>query len=293
MNKHTILPALPAIALATAGLAFVLLTYSFSKLPPKPTIPMCHDPNLAIAEFAAFADDKNFLDAHPAPLPIEAVHQGKMIEFPVAGGANGRGFLMTSHGNTQKYLLLFHEWWGLNDYVKNETSMWCHSLGINVLAIDLYDGKVATTSEEASSIMKANDPVRSAAIIEAAAKHLGEKADFRTMGWCFGGGWSLQAALLLKDKAKGCVMFYGMPEKDVEKLKTLACDALFVHATQDQWINDQVVTDFEMNMKSAGKALAVHRYDANHGFANPSGQRYHQPSATASRAAVRAYLAGK
>jgi len=292
MKKQTIITT---ITLAIAGTALSLLALAFSPKPtdPEPAMPMCHDPNLAIAEFAAFANDKDFLDAHPAPLPIEAVHQGKMIEFPVAGGANGRGFLMTSHGNTQKYLLLFHEWWGLNDYVKNETAMWCHSLGINVLAIDLYDGKMATTAEEAGNLMKANDPVRAAAIIEAAAKHLGEKADFRTMGWCFGGGWSLQAALLLKDKAKGCVMFYGMPEKDVEKLKTLACDAIFIHASQDQWINDQVVADFETNMKSAGKTLAVHRYDANHAFANPSGQRYHEPSATASRTVVRAYLAGK
>jgi len=292
MHKQTFLPA---VALVTAAATISILALAFSPKPdnPAPSIPMCHDGNSAIAEFAAFANDKNFLDAHPTPIPVESVHQGRMIEFPVAGGANGRGFLMTSHGNTQKYLLLFHEWWGLNDYVKNETAMWCHSLGINVLAIDLYDGKVATTAEEAGNLMKANDPARAASIIEAAAKHLGEKADFRTMGWCFGGGWSLQAALLLKEKNKGCVMFYGMPEKDVEKLKTLACDAIFIHASQDQWINDQVVADFETNMKSAGKALKVHRYDANHGFANPSGQRYHEPSATASRAVVKAYLSGK
>lgn len=256
-------------------------------------MPMCHDVSSATAEFAAFANDPNFRDAHPAPLPIEAVHQGKMIEFPVEGGANGRGFLMKAHGNTNKYLLLFHEWWGLNDYIKNETAMWCHDLGLNVLAIDLYDGKMATTPEDAGKLMEANDPARSAAIIQGAAKHIGEKADFRTMGWCFGGGWSLQAALLLKDKTKGCVMYYGMPEKDVKKLKGLASDAIFVHASQDEWITDKVVAKFQKNMKKAKKTLAVHRYDANHGFANPSSPRYHEPSATQARAVVKAYLSGK
>ena len=289
MKKRSFLPVLASLtvlALVTAG---TLLLFAARPVKTATPIPMCH----SVDEFAAFANDPMFLKAHPAPLPVEAVHQGKMIEFPVAGGANGRGFLMTAHGNTNKYLLLFHEWWGLNDYIKNETAMWCHELGINVLAIDLYDGQLATTPEEAGKFMQANDPVRSAAIIEGAAKYLGDKADFRTMGWCFGGGWSLQAALLLKERSKACVMYYGMPEKDIEKLKALASDALFIHASQDQWITDQVVADFEKNMTSAGRTVMVSRYDANHAFANPSSPRYNESSAKASRAVVKAYLARK
>jgi carboxymethylenebutenolidase len=252
-------------------------------------MPMCH----SVDEFAAFANDPAFVAAHPAPLPVEAVHQGRMVDFPVEGGPNGRGFLMMAHANTNKYLLLFHEWWGLNDYIKNETAMWCHDLGINVLALDLYDGKVAATPEEAGNLMKANDPARSEAIILGAAKALGEKADYRTMGWCFGGGWSMQASLLLKDKAKACVMYYGMPESDLDKLKTLSSDVLFIHATQDQWINDKVVAKMEENMKEAGKTITVQRFEANHAFANPSSPRYNEAAAKASRVAVKAYLAGK
>lgn len=281
----------PISLLAFAGILFSLLALGFSTRPakPAPSMPMCH----SVDEFAAFADDPAFRAAHPSPLPIEAVHQGKMVDFPVDGGPNGRGFLMQAHGNTNKYLLLFHEWWGLNDYVKNETAMWCHALGINVLALDLYDGKTATNAEEAGKLMQENDPARSSAIILGAAKVLGEKADYRTMGWCFGGGWSLQAALLLKEKTKGCVMFYGMPEKDLEKLKGLSSDVIFIHATQDQWINDELVGEFEGNMKAVDKSLTVHRYDANHAFSNPSSPRYHEPSAAAARAVVKAYLATK
>ena len=257
------------------------------------TMPMCHDPNMATAQFASFASDAAFRNAHPAPLPTEATHAGAMVEFPVEGGPNGRAFLMKSHNATNKYLILFHEWWGLNDYVKNETAMWCHELGINVIAVDLYDGKVATTPDSAGAYMQANDPARSIAIIKGAAKYAGDAADFRTLGWCFGGGWSLQAALALGDRVKGCVMYYGMPEKDVTKLRSLSTDVLFIHAKQDQWITDAVVSEFEQNMKTAGKTLTVHRYDANHAFANPSGPRYNEAEAKASRAVVKAYLQGK
>ncbi len=292
MKKQSLLTA---TALLVAGAALSLFALAFRPQPVKtaPAMPMCHDVASATAEFAAFAGDKSFLAAHPSPLAIEFAGKGKMIEFPVEGGAKGHGFLVKAPKKTDKYLLLFQEWWGLNDYVKNEAAMWSKELKINVLAIDLYDGKVATTAEEAGKLMQANDPARSSALILGAAKHLGGKANFRTLGWCFGGGWSLQAALLLKSKTKACVMYYGMPEKDVAKLKGLASDVLFIHASQDQWITDQVVADFETNMKSAGKTVMVSRYDANHAFANPSSPRYNEPSAKASRAVVKAYLAQK
>lgn len=254
---------------------------------------MCHDPNNALDAFAALAGDRAFRDAHPSPLPTQVTHAGTMIEFPVEGGANGKAFLVKSHAKTDKYLIILQEWWGLNDFVKNEAAKWSHDLGINVIAPDLYDGKVATTSDEAGKLMQAADNKRLSAIILGAGKYAGEKADFRTLGWCFGGGWSLQSALLLKDKVKACVMYYGMPEKDVEKLKTLASDVVFIHASKDQWINDAVVAEFETNMKTAGKTLAVHRYDADHAFANPSSPKYNEQSAKDSRAVVKAYLQTK
>lgn len=251
---------------------------------------MCHD---ASAEFAAFASDRTFRDAHPTPKPVARLHGGKNIEFPVEGGANGKGFLMTAHGQSTKYLLLFHEWWGLNDYIRNEASYWVHTLGINVLAVDLYDGKVTDSPDEAGKLMQACDPKRAAAIIQGATKFLGENVDFRTMGWCFGGGWSLQASLMLGDRAKGCVMFYGMPEKDQDKLKTLSADVLMIHAKQDKWINDEVVAGFQKNMTSAGKSLRVEAFDADHAFANPSSPRYNEEAARAARAKVVEYLKTK
>ena len=272
---------------------FLLAFCGFYSCENQDKLVMCHDPGSATAQFASFSNDKAFRDAHPAPLPTTVTHDGDMIEFAVAGGPNGHAYLVKAHNVTNKYLMLFHEWWGLNEYIKNEAAMWSHELGVNVIAVDLYDGKVAATVEEAGKLMQGCDAKRASAIIEGAAKYAGDAADFRTMGWCFGGGWSLQGALLLKEKAKACVMYYGMPEKDVEKLKTLSTDVVFIQPKQDKWITEEVVAEFRNNMAAAGKTLAVHAYDADHAFANPSSPRYNEQAAREAREVVKAYLKDK
>jgi carboxymethylenebutenolidase len=251
---------------------------------------MCHDPK---ATFAAFGDDVKFRNAHPTPAPFTGVLTGNMIKFAVPAGDSARAYLVRADQPTDKYLLLFHEYWGLNDYIKKEADMWSAKLNVNVIALDLYDGQVASKSEEAVKLMQGNNPKRSEAIIAAVPGYTGNKADFRTMGWCFGGGWSLKAALVLKEKVKACVMFYGMPEKDQAVLKTLSTDVLFIHPLKDQWITSDVTKEFEDNMLAAGKKVEVHHYDADHAFANPSSPRYNESAAKESRMVVENYLQGK
>ena len=110
------------------------------------------------------------------------------------------------------------------------------------------------------------------------------------MGWCFGGGWSLQAALLGGKQTVGCVMYYGMPEKDVAKLKTLNSDVLGLFADQDKWINPEVVKQFEKDMAAAGKKVTVKEYPADHAFANPSNPKYNKELATDAHQKALAYL---
>lgn len=252
--------------------------------PSMPRLAMCH------ADFAAFADDPAFRQAHPEPQPVALLHGGRPVTFLLDDSTTGRGFLALAHRRTNQFLLLFHEWWGLNDHIRNEAIRWAHDLDIHVLAIDLYDGQVATTADEARQLMQGCQPERAERIIRGAAAFVGEQADFRTLGWCFGGGWSLKAALLLGERAKGCVVYYGMPERDVERLKALHTDVLFVHAKRDRWITDEVVASFADSMRAAGKTLHLREYDADHAFANPTGQRYHEPSAQEARAATLEYL---
>ena len=166
---------------------------------------------------------------------------------------------------------------GLNDYIKKESERLYNDLGnVNVIALDLYDGKVATTREDAGKFMQAVKEDRAQAIIKGAIEYAGPKARIATIGWCFGGGWSLQASIMAGKQDVACVMYYGMPEKSVDRLKTLNADVLGNFANKDQWINPKVVAQFETDMKEAGKKLYVHEFDADHAFANPSNPHYNK-----------------
>jgi carboxymethylenebutenolidase len=256
------------------------------------TQPCCQVENSATMAFASFASAAEFRNAHDLVPSTDTIFAGKMVRFAVANSDSANAYLVRPDVPTQRYLLLFHEWWGLNANTKHEAEIWANELGVNVLALDLYDGKVATTADEAGKYMQSCNETRARAIIGAAAVYAGPLADFRTCGWCFGGGWSLQATLELGQRAKGCVMYYGMPEKNLDKLKGLNCKVLFIHASQDKWINNDVVAEFEQNMTKAGKSLRVDRYDADHAFANPSGQRYNEAAAKAANSGAKAFLKG-
>jgi carboxymethylenebutenolidase len=152
--------------------------------------------------------------------------------------------------------------------------------GVNVIAVDLYDGKIATNAEEAGATMQAVRKERAESLILGAYEIAGKSASIQTIGWCFGGGWSLQAAMLAGTKNIGCVMYYGMPEKEESKLKALNAPVLGIFATQDGWINKPVVDAFETQMKQLNKAITIHWYDAEHAFANPSNPKFNKDAAS-------------
>jgi len=226
----------------------------------------------ATESFAQLASDKDFITSHPLPLPfIFKSDNGKSITFKGQDGSVCSGWEIKSKSPTNNYIFVFQEWWGLNDYVKKESeALWNDVGNVNVIAVDLYDGKVATTREDAGKYMQAAKTERIQTIIKAAINYVGPDAKIYTIGWCFGGGWSLQASLLAGKQAAGCVMYYGMPEKDLDKLRSLHADVLGIFANKDQWINPKVVDEFAENMKKAEKKLILKRYDADHAFANPS-----------------------
>jgi carboxymethylenebutenolidase len=230
----------------------------------------------AVASFAALANDVQFVQSHDEPLPYS--HQqaaGKMITFKTNDGATGKAYLLKAKKATNRYLFVIHEWWGLNEHIKKEADALFQSLeDVNVMALDLYDGKLATNAEDAGKYMQSVKAERATAIIEGAIAYAGKSPKIYTIGWCFGGGWSLQASLIARDKAAGCVIYYGMPEKNTERLATLQTDVLGIFASREKWISPEVVAEFEANMQKAGKRLTVKSFDAEHAFANPSNPNF-------------------
>jgi len=226
----------------------------------------------ATQQFAMLASNKKFVMSHAKPKPFHfQTTIGKPITYPTPDGRTADAFEFKAKSPTRNYILVIHEYFGLNDYVKKESEEIYNDLGnVNIIDLDLYDGKVTDDRAEAGKLMQAVKDDRAQAIIKGAIAYAGPKAHIATLGWCFGGGWSLQASLLAGDQAVACVMYYGMPEQDVNRLKTLHCDVLGNFGNLDQWINPKVVGKFADDMKTAGKKLYLHQYDANHAFANPS-----------------------
>jgi carboxymethylenebutenolidase len=241
----------------------------------------CEDEMTATDKFASFGGDKDFISLHDAPLPYKLTDgKGKMVTFNTPDGKTGSAYEVKPDNAGNKYLLVFHEWWGLNDYIKKEADELQSQLGdVTVLAIDLYDGKVASNQDEASKYVQSVETERAVNIINGAVDYAGKDAVFGTIGWCFGGGWSLQAAMFLGDNCKACVMYYGMPEQDLTRLAMLKAPVLGNFAEKDNRITPQIVSKFEQNLKDLNIPVDIKEYDAVHAFANPSNPK-HDPEAT-------------
>ena len=239
-------------------------------------VTVCH--TSATDKFAVFASNKKFNRDHPSPLPY--VHEtqagGKMIKIKTAG-VEANAYIIEAKTKSNNWVFVFQEWWGLNDHIKREAETLYNDLGnVNVLALDMYDGKVATDPKDAGKYMQEFKKERGAEIVNGALAFAGPNAKVGTIGWCFGGGQSMQAALLAGKQAAACVIYYGQPEDDIERLKKLNCDVLDIWPMQDKWINKELTEKFEKNMTAAGKKLTVKPYDADHAFANPSNPKHNK-----------------
>ncbi len=224
---------------------------------------------------AAFALDPAFQALHPSPQPLDFDAMGENVRFPAPDGQEAGGYLIKANKKSKKWLFVYQEWWGLNDHIKQQADIFYKDLGgeVNVLALDMYDGKVTTSPQEAGQIMSGVKQERLESIIKGASAFAGKKAKIANVGWCFGGGLSLQSALLNGKKSVGSVIYYGMPVRDVEKLKTLKCDVLGLFATEER-ISKQIIEEFAANMKTAGKKLEYKIFNGVHGFANPSNPKH-------------------
>lgn len=226
-----------------------------------------------------FLADPAFMAAHPLRESTFVPVDGKMVKFSVQGGPQAAGYFVPPKGGSKTAVVMIHEWWGLNNNIKETAERLGKETGYGVLAADLYEGKIAKTPDEAGKAMQAVDESRAKAVVAAAVQALrggalSKATKVGTVGYCFGGGWSLRTALAAPAGVQACVVYYGMPVTDVATLKSLKAPVLMIHPKKDRWITQKVVDDFRAAMKAAGKSLAVEQYDADHAFANPSNPGY-------------------
>lgn len=226
--------------------------------------------------FTSFASDKQFRDAHQTPDAFTLKDaKGKMIKFKTKSGNEANAYFVESKRKSNKYIFVFHEWWGLNDHIKREADELKEKLGdVNVIALDLYDGKVATSREDAAKYMQSVNKDRAIEIVQGAFEFAGKDAEIGTIGWCFGGGWSLQASILAGKQGRACVMYYGIIENTPETFKELNAPVLGIFAEKDGWVTPEVYGNLEKNLKAAGKKVTIKSFNADHAFANPSNPNY-------------------
>lgn len=260
--------------------------------PMKAPMPMCHTGNPD--DMAVFANDPAFQALHPAPLPLDYDEMGQSISFKTTDGVDAKGYFVKAKKKSKKWLFVYQEWWGLNEYIKRQSDQFYKDLGgdVNVLALDMYDGKSTSDPKEAGAFMQGVKEPRLEAIVKGAYQYAGKKAKVANVGWCFGGGWSLKSALIGGKNTIGSVIYYGMPVRDVEKLKTLNCDVLGIFATEER-ISKEVIEDFAAKMKQAGKGLDYKIFNGVHGFANPSNPKYDETLAKEAYGMALGYLKKK
>src|ERR1035437_2929969 len=199
---------------------------------------------------------------------------GKPVSYK-SGDESVQGVLYTPAGKGPfPALVVVHEWWGLNDWVKDQASKLADQ-GYVSLAVDLYRGKVATTPDEAHEIMRGVPEDRGKRDLHAAVEFLESQSTVRkdrigSIGWCMGGGYALDVALQEPDLA-ATVINYGHLATDPEALKKINSPILGLFGGQDRGITPDDVHKFEQQLKQQGKKVDIKIYDnAGHAFENPN-----------------------
>lgn len=178
-------------------------------------------------------------------------------------------------------VVLIHEWWGLNDHIR-EAAEKLASQGYRVLAVDLYNGKVATTTADAQKYRTSINQQETIENLTSAVTFLKNQGaeKIASFGWCFGGGKSLELALSGVD-LDATVIYYGQLVTDTEKLKAIEWPVLGIFGDKDTSISTTSVAMFDGALDSLNIQNEIYMYPGvGHAFANPSNPNY-APTETA------------
>ena len=178
-------------------------------------------------------------------------------------------------------IVVIHEWWGLNDWVKEQASKLADQ-GYVTLAVDLYRGKVATTPDEAHEIMRGVPEDRAQRDLHAAVEFLKAQTNVNkerigAIGWCMGGGYALDVALL-EPSLRADVINYGHLATDPGSIAKIHAAVLGIFGGQDKGISVDDVKKFEQALKQQGNKVEIVVYpDAGHAFENPNNKTGYRP----------------
>lgn len=226
------------------------------------------------------ADDEPVPSEAATVDPASAVAT-ESVTYATIDGHPIAGYLARPRGESGSLpgIVVIHEWWGLNDNIRAMAERLAGE-GYAALAVDLYEGEAAESPERARELVGATLERASALQdnLNQAISYLREDigvSGVGTIGWCFGGGWSLNAALDNPERVDATVIYYGRLVTDPERLRALQTPILGIFGGEDTGIPVKTVREFESALARLDKPAEVHIYEgAHHAFANPSGTRY-------------------
>jgi len=197
------------------------------------------------------------------------------------------GYLAYPSGMTEPLpaIIMIHEWWGLNDNIRAMADRLAGE-GYIVFAVDLFAGNVASSPAEARKLMLEviEDPESANRNIMEAYEFVSKTAGaprIGSLGWCFGGGWSLNAALLLPDELDASAIYYGQVTADEDRLRPVNTPLLGLFGAEDRGIRVESVEAFRSALENLRKDYEIHIYPGvGHAFANPTGRNYDAASAS-------------
>lgn len=191
--------------------------------------------------------------------------------------------ISANSNNTFPAVVMIHEWWGLNENIKNMAETLAKE-GYVVLAVDLYNGQVANTTESAQNLVSKvrENPSESINNLQHAVRYLASlenvnSSKIASLGWCFGGGQSLQLALNTEPEypLATTIIYYGNLVSDQESISKIKWPVLGIFGDQDKSISVESVKQFEEALNKNGITNEIYIYKGvGHAFANPSGDNY-------------------
>lgn len=182
-------------------------------------------------------------------------------------------------------LLLVHEWWGLNDHIKDVARRYARE-GLVTLAVDLYEGRVAKDPQQASEWMGALKTDGGIQNIRSAFQYLSGQTFVKSgqvgiTGFCMGGSFALLAACHIPE-LKAAAPFYGdIPQPD-DPIRNIRCPLLFIGAEKDAWITVEKMDRLKAAIEKYGVSGEVRVYpNAEHAFFNNTRADVFNPDAAA------------
>jgi dienelactone hydrolase len=194
-------------------------------------------------------------------------------------GTKFKGLLAWDDSATGKRpgVLVFHEWWGLDDYAKKRAEQLA-GMGYVAFAADMYgEGKLTEHPEDAGKMANAvrmnkllwQGRAKAAYDVLSKDEHV-DPAKIAAIGYCFGGSTALELTYSGADLKAVSTFHAALPTPTPEEAKAIKAKVLVNHGADDKFIKPDAIKAFREPLDAAKVNYHFESYlGAVHSFTVP------------------------